>query len=228
VPSPDGIVADNGFAFDRLGVRISTVLVSPWIARGTVVNAPSGPQLTTPTSQWDHTSIIASTNRLFGIADNMTARDAWAATFTDLIDGSAGFRPDCPASMPLPPPPAPSTLAAEAARALNDHHLDSLNLLCHLVGGEPGAVAAGGLHPVCAAHPDPAARAAYTAALAAETGAAVVDEAASPWELAAGYSHLHAPAARLLVQRHFGDISAAMWNAWKAAVIAREEREAAQ
>jgi phospholipase C len=36
VPSPDGIPAPNGFAFDRLGVRVPTLAISPWIEAGTV------------------------------------------------------------------------------------------------------------------------------------------------------------------------------------------------
>ena len=37
VPSPDGIVsaAPISFAFDRLGVRVPAILVSPWIEPGT-------------------------------------------------------------------------------------------------------------------------------------------------------------------------------------------------
>jgi phospholipase C len=78
VPAPDGVLGSNGFGFDRLGVRVPMVVVSPFVARGTVVHEPQGAQAPTPTSQFDHTSIIATANRIFGIADNMTARDAWA------------------------------------------------------------------------------------------------------------------------------------------------------
>ena len=30
----DGQVASNGFSFDQLGVRIPTIAISPWIAKG--------------------------------------------------------------------------------------------------------------------------------------------------------------------------------------------------
>jgi hypothetical protein len=40
-------------------------------------------------------------------------------------------------------------------------------------------------------------------------------DAAQPWALAPAYPHLLADAARRLQQRHFGDISAAMWRAYK-------------
>jgi phospholipase C len=78
VPSPDGVKASNGFAFDRLGIRVPTVLISPLVKAGTVVHKPSGP---TPTSQYESTSIIATANKIFGINKHLYARDSWAGTF---------------------------------------------------------------------------------------------------------------------------------------------------
>jgi hypothetical protein len=57
--------APNGFNFDRLGIRIPTVLISPMVPAGTVVHEPTGP---TATSHYDATSVIATSNALFGIA----------------------------------------------------------------------------------------------------------------------------------------------------------------
>ncbi len=53
MPPPDGVVAANGFTFDRLGVRVPTVAVSPRIPKGTVVHGPTGAQAPTPMSQFD-------------------------------------------------------------------------------------------------------------------------------------------------------------------------------
>ena len=142
IPAPDATPFDNGFDGSRLGVRIPTVAISPWIAKGTVVHAPTGVQAPQPTSQFEHTSIISTANKIFGIADSMTARDAWTGHFENLVDGSSPLRTDCPAAMPAPPAPSAEQLANEAARPLNDHHLDSLNLLCQLSGQA---------HAVCAA-----------------------------------------------------------------------------
>ena len=50
IPPPgDGEVSipDPHFKFDRLGVRIPTILISPWIKAGTVIGAP-GPEATKP------------------------------------------------------------------------------------------------------------------------------------------------------------------------------------
>ena len=38
VPAPDNMMAANGFKFDRLGVRIPTLAISPWVKKGRVVH----------------------------------------------------------------------------------------------------------------------------------------------------------------------------------------------
>ena len=51
-----GSYPDRGFKFDRLGVRIPTILASPWIPKGGVlVGEPPAAQKPTPTSQYAHT-----------------------------------------------------------------------------------------------------------------------------------------------------------------------------
>lgn len=50
---PDDCRAQNGFAFDRFGVRVPLIAVSPWIEAGTVFRSPTE----TP---YDHTSVIAT------------------------------------------------------------------------------------------------------------------------------------------------------------------------
>ena len=65
------------FAFDRLGVRVPAVLVSPWIPRATVV--PS-------TRVFEHASIPATVTDFFiGKYDNRTVREKQAETFLDLL-----------------------------------------------------------------------------------------------------------------------------------------------
>ena len=215
VPAPDQVPFDNGFDGSRLGVRIPTVAISPWIAKGTVVGAPSGAQAPEATSQFDHTSIISTANKIFGLEGSMTLRDAWAGHFENLVDGSAGLRTDCPLTLPRPPAPSAETLAREAARPLNDHHMDSINLECHL---------AAHVHPVCAGFGGD--RAAFLAALEADAAVAVAADGAArtagartaaehAWQLVMGegsdWPHIHAPAGRLLQQQHFGDISKALF-----------------
>ncbi|KAI4326762.1 hypothetical protein MLD38_032042 [Melastoma candidum] len=96
VPNPD---VNNGpapffFKFDRLGVRVPTIMVSPWIKKGTVINGPRGPL---PNSEFEHSSIPATIKKLFNLrSDYLTHRDAWAGTFEDIVLGLDSPRCDCP------------------------------------------------------------------------------------------------------------------------------------
>ncbi len=51
--NPDGKISVNGFKFDQYGARVPTLLISPYIQKGTVFRAPSG-----SAQPFDHTSFI--------------------------------------------------------------------------------------------------------------------------------------------------------------------------
>eukprot|EP01084_Bolivina_argentea_P318591 552530_1 len=93
VPPPDGVVASNGFKFDRLGVRIPSVVVSPWVKKGSIITEPTGPD---STSQWESTSNLATANKLFGVTDAISARQAWAATYENIFTEMDEPRTDYP------------------------------------------------------------------------------------------------------------------------------------
>ncbi|KAJ4769007.1 Non-specific phospholipase C1 [Rhynchospora pubera] len=100
VPNPDGIIGPDPFyfKFDRLGVRVPTLLISPWIDKGTVVHEPNGP---TPTSQFEHSSIPSTVKKLFNLNSNfLTKRDAWAGSFEGLFSMRTTPRTDCPEKLP--------------------------------------------------------------------------------------------------------------------------------
>ncbi|KAJ0053257.1 hypothetical protein Pint_01194 [Pistacia integerrima] len=100
VPSPDGNTgpAPSFFKFDRLGVRVPTIMVSPWIKKGTVINGPKGP---TPNSEFEHSSIPATIKKIFNLSSNfLTHRDAWAGTFEEVVGELTSPRTDCPETLP--------------------------------------------------------------------------------------------------------------------------------
>ncbi|KAM7522079.1 hypothetical protein LguiA_011981 [Lonicera macranthoides] len=100
VPNPDGIIGPDPyyFRFDRLGVRVPTLLISPWIEKGTVIHEPNGP---TPSSQFEHSSIPATVKNLFNLNSNfLTKRDAWAGTFENHFSLRDTPRDDCPEKLP--------------------------------------------------------------------------------------------------------------------------------
>ncbi|KAF8037993.1 hypothetical protein BT93_B0747 [Corymbia citriodora subsp. variegata] len=103
VPSPDGIVGPEpfNFQFDRLGVRVPTIAVSPWIEKNTVVHGPNGSPF--PTSEYEHSSIPATVKKLFNLsAPFLTKRDAWAGTFEGIVQTRTQPRTDCPEQLPTP------------------------------------------------------------------------------------------------------------------------------
>ena len=114
MPSPDGLVAeDDPFDFTRLGIRIPTVIVSPWVAKGSVFKNPAPEHQNDEDeyapSQYEHSSIIATVvHKLFAplngapAPEYLTNRDAWAKTFEDAFNAPQ-LRTDCPTTLPEVP-----------------------------------------------------------------------------------------------------------------------------
>ncbi|KAK2640979.1 hypothetical protein Ddye_022742 [Dipteronia dyeriana] len=103
VPSPDGIVGPDPFLFkfDRLGVRVPTIMVSPWIQKSTVVHGPNGKPF--PTSEYEHSSIPATVKKIFNMSSPfLTKRDEWAGTFEGIVSTRTEPRTDCPETLPTP------------------------------------------------------------------------------------------------------------------------------
>ncbi|CAI9106268.1 OLC1v1005389C1 [Oldenlandia corymbosa var. corymbosa] len=103
VPSPDGIVGPDPFffRFDRLGVRVPTIAVSPWIQKGTVVHGPKGSPY--PTSEYEHSSIPATVRKIFNLpSPSLTKREQWAGTFESILHTLKFPRTDCPEKLPTP------------------------------------------------------------------------------------------------------------------------------
>ncbi|KAL0429377.1 UNVERIFIED_CONTAM: Non-specific phospholipase C4 [Sesamum radiatum] len=100
VPSPDGIVGPEpyNFRFDRLGVRVPAIMISPWIEKGAVLHGPLGPH---PTSEFEHSSIPATVKKIFNLKEFLTKRDAWAGTFETVISRKSP-RTDCPETLSEP------------------------------------------------------------------------------------------------------------------------------
>ena len=104
----------DAFAFDRLGVRLANLLISPLLPKGTVIKDPAGPP-GTPTrpfndSVYEMSSISATIKNLFGLPKFLTKRDAWAGSFHDVFTLTEPR--DTPRVLPDPPPPhSPSSLS---------------------------------------------------------------------------------------------------------------------
>jgi len=108
------------FDFRRLGLRVTSMLISPWVARGSVIQEPTKPFA--GSSQFEHSSFSATAKNLFNLTGFLTKRDAWAGSFDELLLDKP--RTDCPMHLPEAPPtfaswdrpqPNMSTSAADAA-----------------------------------------------------------------------------------------------------------------
>ena len=91
--------------YTRLGSRIPVILISPWIAKGSVVSEPEPDVKPYNDSHYDGTSIVATIKRLFDLPSFLTKRDAWSASFDHLFDALDTPRTDTPMHAPDAPPP---------------------------------------------------------------------------------------------------------------------------
>jgi phospholipase C len=85
------------FGFDRLGVRVPAILISPYIAPLTIVS-----------DVFDHTSIPAMIKKTFGLPKYLTKRDAAANTFEGAFNRGTP-RTDAPTNL------EPATLGSQQA-----------------------------------------------------------------------------------------------------------------
>jgi phospholipase C len=107
------------FDFKRLGLRVPTILISPWVKRGDVIK-----------DQLQHTSILATLRDLFGTGV-LTDRDRQAKSFTAAFLDAA--RDDAPARLNRPPAPAPTT-GEDMQKPLTEQQTDMWPMLANLDG----------------------------------------------------------------------------------------------
>jgi phospholipase C len=92
---PDTSTGEFGFDFRRFGVRVPTVLVSPWIDSGSVFRVPAG---STPL---DHTSILKTVEQRWELPA-LTARDAAAPDVRAALSRSSPRTDDPLAGVTVP------------------------------------------------------------------------------------------------------------------------------
>ena len=114
-PPPDPAAAPGqfGFAFDRSGVRVPTIAISPWIPAQTVV-----------TGQHRATSVIRTLRDRWQLGPPLTHRDAVAPDLTPVLSLDSPRDPDQwpePTARPVPPytgvVPAPGAALVGTAKA---------------------------------------------------------------------------------------------------------------
>ena len=82
------------FRFDRLGVRVPAILVSPWVPRATVIAGPEDP---VNGRIFEHASIPGTvTSHFLPGYTRRTAREQQASTFLDILSDKRRSDADCP------------------------------------------------------------------------------------------------------------------------------------
>lgn len=105
---PEPPKQNQKFHFDRYGVRVPAVLVSPLIAPQTILRPPADSKAPV----FDHTSIIASVRNCFSLGGPLTKRDAVAPDFSSVLNMPEGRYNMGPEEITAPP--APKTSLQEA------------------------------------------------------------------------------------------------------------------
>lgn len=112
VPPPAAVPPDNlesdGVPFNRYGVRVPAVIVSPYVPKASIIRAPGA----TP---FDHTSIASTLRALYGIRP-LTARDTAAPNLLSALGTTPSN--DGPPDR-IVPPPAPPPDPDEVKRVAN-------------------------------------------------------------------------------------------------------------
>jgi len=120
IPKPDDFNAPTNpskFNFERIGLRVPTILVSPWINKGTLIKKPTGP---TNTSVYEHSSLPATFKKIFGFKSFLTKRDEWAGTFESFLTQRTEPRTDCPTTLPDLPDITQEEIDEQANLPIND------------------------------------------------------------------------------------------------------------
>ena len=137
VPPPMAVPPDNSksqpFGFDRYGVRVPAVLVSPYIKPGTILRVPQGnvPH-NGPPYPYDHTSVIATLRKCFNLVGPLTHRDAVAPDLETVLNLEAPSNLGPEKVEPLPYVVSQPELDAALDAPLNDFQRAMHEAAAHL------------------------------------------------------------------------------------------------
>jgi phospholipase C len=154
----------QNFAFDRLGVRVPAVAISPWIAPGGLGSQAFCGKV------FDHTSIIKTVMDLFGMQATLNAREQAANSIESICSLSAiRTDDDAIASMLRQPAPAASRpVSAAPSSEVADHATNAFSRIAMSL--DLSMNAATPLTPVAIAHPSFTMNTTQLQARAATTG----------------------------------------------------------
>jgi phospholipase C len=154
VAVPPSKISSAPFNFDRYGVRVPAVIVSPFIKEGTILRPPA-------TIPYDHTSVIATLRKRFPeLGQPLTERDAVAPDVSGVLnlESPSNLGPEWIDALPYAASPA--AVAQTQAQPLNSMQHGLVDLAANLPAGAKDA--------------DPQSIAVHTAALQIQQRAAPI------------------------------------------------------
>lgn len=127
----------SSFSFDRYGPRVPAILVSPYIAAGTVLRPQgfsyntvvNGITTTNGVTPFDHTSIIKTVTECFSLQTNLTERDLNAPSLVSAFTLTSGNM-NSPGTVAVPIAPA------AAATSTANHLADIYQAMLKRFGGQ--------------------------------------------------------------------------------------------
>ncbi len=149
VATPPSSMPTAPFNFDRYGVRVPAVIVSPYVAQGTVLRASDS-------VPYDHTSIAATLRKRFpAMGPPLSAREAAAPDLDAVLTLSAPDNLGPPSVQALPYAVSPTELAIMQLAPLNSMqkalvHL-AANLPCTAAGADFGSAVVQHVENLCRA-----------------------------------------------------------------------------
>mmetsp|Transcript_19274 Transcript_19274/g.25112 ORF Transcript_19274/g.25112 Transcript_19274/m.25112 type:complete len:571 (+) Transcript_19274:99-1811(+) len=117
IPSPDGIPCRecnnnqddktspmSSFNFTRLGIRVPTIIASPWVEKGVVIHEPLDINKPQSSSRYELSSIPSTIKKMFNISHFLNDRDEWAVPFDHVWENNSLVEPrtDCLLTLPEP------------------------------------------------------------------------------------------------------------------------------
>ena len=122
---PQPPVPGQTFGFDRYGVRVPAVIVSPYVAPGTIFGKSNA-------VPFDHTTIIATVRKRFGISGALTARDAQAPDLDSVLTLPRPTNLGPLRLKAIPYAPSPTTAAVAQTKSLNSMQKALVRLAANL------------------------------------------------------------------------------------------------
>jgi phospholipase C len=123
--SPEPPRPGQTFGFDRYGVRVPAVIVSPYVAPGTIFGKSSA-------VPFDHTAVIATVHKRFGISEALTPRDAQAPDLDSVLTLPRPINLGPLRLKALPYAPSPATAAVAQTKPLNSGQKALVELAANL------------------------------------------------------------------------------------------------